>query len=386
MIVDDEEDVRAILRASLSEHFEVVEAQDGLDALEKLERYEPDFICLDVMMPMMDGFDCCAAIRKSARFSDIPVMFLTALGNKEHIMKGYGSGANLYLTKPFDPDRLIRNIEVHFTSTKSSPKVKRLTLDQIRALEDGTVEPEAPGAPVDPEVFEALKPPAAAPASPKPARVPPKPALLPRLMVVDDEVDVTTMVTHALGLQAEVVSAQDGISAIEKLVRYQPDLMMIDIMIPRMSGFQLCQSLRANRAFKNLPILVCSARCSERDKQFALRVGANDFLAKPFTPTELAAKFSSLISAPGFKVRPKAVSLDDIKRTEATDEEEDVFQETTSKEEAEGIDRRTFGGRAKNTQEIVGDFLINQKKKEVQGQQAPEEDKGKRRLFRFGKK
>ncbi|MBM3333508.1 response regulator, partial [Candidatus Sumerlaeota bacterium] len=68
MVVDDEADVRAVLRLALAPKFEVVEAHDGLDALEKLERSEPDFMVLDVMMPLMDGFQVCRVVRKNPRF------------------------------------------------------------------------------------------------------------------------------------------------------------------------------------------------------------------------------------------------------------------------------------------------------------------------------
>lgn len=117
LLVDDEPDVRLIVRTTLQDKYEIVEAHDGLDALEKVERYEPDFIIMDVMMPLMDGFEACLAIRRTPAFKDIPVMFLSALGKKDDIKKGYSSGANLYLTKPFDPPRLLKNVDVFFETT-----------------------------------------------------------------------------------------------------------------------------------------------------------------------------------------------------------------------------------------------------------------------------
>src|SRR5688500_2439626 len=109
LIVDDEPDIRTIIRGALTSKYEIVEAQDGLEALQKLELVEPDFIILDVMMPMMDGYQTCEAIRKHARFKGLSVLFLSALNANEDIKKGYTAGANLYLTKPFDPARLLRN-------------------------------------------------------------------------------------------------------------------------------------------------------------------------------------------------------------------------------------------------------------------------------------
>src|SRR5438046_8418180 len=102
LIVDDEDDIRTIVRASLASKYEIIEARDGLDALEKIELGEPDFVVLDVMMPLMDGFQTCEAIRRHPRYKHLSVLFLSALNSKEDMKKGYGAGANLYLTKPFD--------------------------------------------------------------------------------------------------------------------------------------------------------------------------------------------------------------------------------------------------------------------------------------------
>ena len=101
LVVDDEQDIRSIIRSALAARYEVVEAQDGLDALAKLELVEPDFIILDVMMPLMDGVETCRAIRRHPRYQSISVLFLSAMNTKDDLKKGYGAGANLYLTKPF---------------------------------------------------------------------------------------------------------------------------------------------------------------------------------------------------------------------------------------------------------------------------------------------
>lgn len=376
LIVDDEEDVRSILRATLSDTFEVVEAHDGLDALEKLDRYEPDFVILDVMMPMMDGFDACAAIRRHPRYSELPVLFLTALSGKEQIKKGYETGANLYLTKPFDPARLLKNIEVHFDTAKASARKKRYTLEQIRRFEESGAPPVAPGSgEFDVRALKTERAPASAPAAPEPA---PRENLVPRIMVVDDDPDISTIVDGSLGDSYEVVHASDGMQAIERLVRFQPDIMILDIMLPKLSGFQLCQSLRGNRAFATLPILICSAKCADRDVQFARRVGANDFLAKPFSATELVRRIQRLTEAPDFRVRPKSMSILEIRGQERPDRDGDVF------EDADDIEKR----RSRVVQKQMQHLLKDQRRQEVQEAQKKkeEDDKKGRSIFRFGRK
>lgn len=334
LVVDDEEDIRLILKSALSEEFEVVEAANGLDAIEKLDRVEPDFVCMDVMMPLMNGFDACEAIRRHPKYNDVPVMFLTALAGKEDIKKGYGKGANLYLTKPFEPERLVKNIKVHFGASASKTRPKRYTLEELDRMEKAGAEPIAPGA----QDFVVPEPPSArssrssssTPAAPifgSRDEVSPLPAgVLPRVMIVDDDEDIIHMMEATLRARAEIVWATDGMQAIERLVRWQPDIMIIDIMLPKMSGFQLCQTLRANPAFKRLPIVVCSAKCREKDIEFARRSGANEFLGKPFGPDRLVEIVDGFARAADFRVRwPKTLDHATILKT-IKPEKSDVFE------------------------------------------------------------
>lgn len=379
LIVDDEPDVRLILKTTLMEKYEVVEAHDGLDALEKVERYEPDFVLMDVMMPLMNGFEACEAIRKMPRYRELPVMFLTALGSKEDHMKGFKSGANRYLTKPFDPNRLIKNVEQLFDELDLEPRKRRYTIKEIHRFEDQEMEPTAPGSPTykistmetlrdpkaigDQETREIKKEPA--------PEVPAAQDIAPRVMIVDDDENTVELIRVSLEGVCEVVSAKDGMTAIEKLVKYQPDILLLDIMLPKMNGFQLCQSLRSNRAFSKIPILVCSAKSADRDINMAKRLGANDFLAKPFSPSVLLGKVSDLQAAPGFRLRPKTYTIEQI------DEMEGRRKEKTDVFEAEEPRHRDGSVSAQN----LKSFLSKESSKSGLGK---EEEKKKRRLFGFG--
>ena len=135
MIVDDETDILELLRKVLSSKYEVVEAYNGLDALEKIDRYEPDFIILDVMMPLMDGFQTCAALRKNPVYRKTPIYFLTSSSRKEDIKKGYELGCDLYLQKPFEPMRLLKNIDFYLDRNPLSPGKKKYTLRQLKDME-----------------------------------------------------------------------------------------------------------------------------------------------------------------------------------------------------------------------------------------------------------
>ncbi|MBE2220848.1 MAG: response regulator [Anaerolineae bacterium] len=112
LIVDDEPMARTLLRLMLVRAgFNVSEAEDGFDALEKVQASQPDIILLDVMMPGMDGFSVCEELRQRKETSQLPVIMLSAKTDLDSINKGLRVGATKYLTKPISPDDLTRHVK-----------------------------------------------------------------------------------------------------------------------------------------------------------------------------------------------------------------------------------------------------------------------------------
>lgn len=335
LVVDDDEDLRRVIKLTLSNRYEVVEACDGLDALSKIETYEPDFAIIDIMMPLMDGFQLCEAIRRHKSFKVMQVMFLSGHATKENIKKGYAAGANLFMTKPVDPERLLRNVD--FTIQHELPPLrnKKFTIDQICRMEA-----EKGGAPAhNPAADETMPPrrpqPAPRPAAQRPAPQPaPDPdAPKPRLLIVDDDEEMLRMLNLALRDSYEVTTAADGMEAVQRIVDYEPDLMLLDIMLPKMNGYQLLQSIRRNVSYKNLPVVVISAKSSQRDQDYAIRLGANQFLAKPYRIDQLLKVIESFTGKPGFQIQPKRLSIREITDMLAAGEQ-------TRKDKEEAQERR----------------------------------------------
>ncbi len=107
LVVDDEKFVRELIRIKLSYMgADIIEAQNGVEALEKGRGETPDLILLDVMMPKMNGFEACEKLKADPETSAIPVILLTARGEKENREKGLAAGATEYLFKPFSPKKL----------------------------------------------------------------------------------------------------------------------------------------------------------------------------------------------------------------------------------------------------------------------------------------
>ena len=118
LIVDDDPLILNIVHTVLDlEDFSVSTAEDGETALAAIEREPPDVMVLDVMMPGMDGFEVCAAIRASEAHSTLPIVLLTARDTPEDRQAGMDAGADAYLSKPFSPLELIEVIETLLSGT-----------------------------------------------------------------------------------------------------------------------------------------------------------------------------------------------------------------------------------------------------------------------------
>ncbi len=111
LVVDDSEVIRTLICVNLEmEGFEVVQAVDGQDALEKVRQAAPDVMTIDVKMPRLDGFDTVARLRADPRTSALKVAMVTACAQEGDIRRGREVGVDAYVTKPFDPAVLVRTV------------------------------------------------------------------------------------------------------------------------------------------------------------------------------------------------------------------------------------------------------------------------------------
>jgi twitching motility two-component system response regulator PilG len=111
LVAEDSSDTRKLIVKILSRKgYAVAEAKDGLEALSQLNNERPDLVLLDIVMPRMDGYKVLSIMKDSATFKDIPVIIVTGKDKVFDKIKGKMSGASVYLTKPFDPDKLIDTI------------------------------------------------------------------------------------------------------------------------------------------------------------------------------------------------------------------------------------------------------------------------------------
>jgi two-component system, OmpR family, alkaline phosphatase synthesis response regulator PhoP len=112
LAVDDEPNIVRLIQVNLERHgYQVETANNGAQALAKIRENRPDLLVSDVMMPEMDGFELLSTIRRDPSLSDLPVIMLTAKAQDANVMEGYSRGADMYLTKPFNPAELLQFVK-----------------------------------------------------------------------------------------------------------------------------------------------------------------------------------------------------------------------------------------------------------------------------------
>jgi two-component system phosphate regulon response regulator PhoB len=118
----------------------------------------------------------------------------------------------------------------------------------------------------------------------------------PRILVVDDEADLVELLSYNLRQAGyEAFAAYNGLEALQAATRHRPNLIVLDIMMPEMSGVEVARRLRADPKFARTPIIMLTARASEHDQVVGLSVGADDYVTKPFSPKVLLARIEAVL-------------------------------------------------------------------------------------------
>ncbi len=257
LVVDDVAANRKLLEAKLShEYFQVATACNGEEAVSMTASFQPDIILLDVMMPVMDGFEACRILKGSRATEHIPVVMVTALSDREHRLAGLEAGADDFLTKPVDDFCLMSRV-------RALTKYK-LIVDELRTREANA---ERLGV-LDVGMDAGNGGPA-------------------RILIVDDNPRHARRLALALQddhipLTMEEAAAEGGPTGL--------DLVITSLGATSFDPLKLCAHFRSSKATRDLPIL-CIADMDEEDKAIrALELGAGDIIMRPIDTEELAAR------------------------------------------------------------------------------------------------
>jgi len=302
LCIDDEPDILEILSVALGMKHEVVTAGDGLEAIGMLDFCDADFILCDVRMPHMDGFQTVEAIRRHPDYVTTPVFYLTAETSAEMARRGFASGANLYLTKPFDPMRVLSNIDYFLAESGQQQREKRMSPEEV--------------------IRKAQEPPAprAAPVASRPAKTAQAPAAKPevietgRARVIVVCADEGQMSRACRGLEAgyECLPCADPLASLQQMFRYEPDILIINPAIPKLSAVGLAQMIRRNPKLRGLVILLMDDVKKPLDQRVVPSMTNQPVLKAYASPAEVAMAVERVTADPEFRPRPKHASIRDL--------------------------------------------------------------------------
>lgn len=116
------------------------------------------------------------------------------------------------------------------------------------------------------------------------------------VLVVEDSLSQREMITDLLRkIGLKVSTAGDGLEALESIQSHTPDVIVLDIVMPRMNGYELCRKLKADPATQHVPVVLCSSKGEEFDRYWGMKQGADAYIAKPFQPAELVGTVKQLL-------------------------------------------------------------------------------------------
>lgn len=267
LIVDDIPTNVKLLEARLSaEYFDVVTAASGPQAIEVCRTQDIDIILLDVMMPEMDGFECCEVLKADARTSHIPVVMVTALDQPSDRVRGLQAGADDFLTKPVDDVQLLARV-------KSLVRLKVLT-DELRArtstshqlaLEDAA------------QAVSAIR------------------TEQGRILVIDTDQARGERVKSYLDRKHTVTVLTQPADAVFEMSSGEYELAIVSMTLEGFDPLRVCSQMRTIDQTRALPIILIA---DEKDRQQivkALDLGVNDFIMRPLERHELSARVNTQI-------------------------------------------------------------------------------------------
>lgn len=319
LVVEDSQTSRKVISMLLGRKgYTIIEAKSGSEALQRIEELVPDLILLDVMLPDMTGYEVLSRLRQGQGLAEVPVVMLTGKSKPSDRLKGLFHGSNEYLTKPFDPSKLLAVLEKYLAKPITAPiaavPASGKRLEPVAPVIAQPVQRSVAPAPASfvpaPAVTKKSEP--ATPLAAAPARetsikqTATKPVASPALPVVVRETkggksDKTVLVIEDSPTSRKVISmvlakrgytieeASTGGAALRRMEVILPDLILLDAMLPDMTGYDILFRLKNDERLKNVPVVMLTAKNNPVDRQKGMRGGSVAYLTKPFDPEKLLA-------------------------------------------------------------------------------------------------
>jgi len=292
LVVEDNNDNMTLITDVLNSlGYAVIPARDGSEGLAAAQQHQPDLILMDLSLPVMDGWEATRRIKASEQTKTIPVIALTAHAMSGDREKALEAGCDDHDTKPIDLTRLLGKIDTLIS--RSQPNLDPLPATAA-VLPPHSLIPmpsEDPGIPIT----EAS----------------------PTLLVVDDNEMNRDMLSRRLAKQGYKVVVADGGKQACQLIADQPfDLILLDVMMPDISGIEVLQWIRQQQNSADLPVIMVTAKDGSEDVATALELGANDYITKPIDFTVAQARIKAQLARLATSRRQQAAMEAKVKTAE----------------------------------------------------------------------
>jgi DNA-binding response OmpR family regulator len=237
MVIDDDNHIVDVIGLRLRQRgVRVTPARDGVTAMKLMSRDLPDLIVLDIVMQGMSGHEVLMKLKKDPRLATIPVIMLTGQTEQKDVVSAIYSGAIDYIIKPVDMDMLIQRIEKTLYASRHT------------------------------------------------------------VLIADNDHLILQLLENRFRMRGfKVLLADDGKKAWDAAMTKLPDLVVLDRMMPGLDGLHVLKNMRGEKATRGIPVIVLSARKEEHDIETARRMGANDYVIKPFLSDDLIARSINLL-------------------------------------------------------------------------------------------
>lgn len=267
LLVEDSHTSRKVLSMLLSKNgYEVLETASGKEAMEYCKSNSPDLVILDVVLPDTTGHKLLGEFRKIPALKTVPVVVLTATLSSNDKFLGTKYGVKDFVAKPFDPEKLMALVQGYLPiqqkkATGTSPSEKKPVKTTVPDRKEAK-------APVVNKTVDGKK----------------------TVFVVEDSPTSRKVLKMILGRHDfNVVEAGTGKEALSVAESLHPDLVLLDLMLPDTTGYELFPLLKKNDGFKDIPFFILTGKRAPTDKMKGMLLGTNEYVTKPFNPEKLVS-------------------------------------------------------------------------------------------------
>lgn len=261
LIIEDNETAIIQVRKVLEdEGMNVSHVYNGEQGLAYLNTAIPDIIILDLMMPGIDGFEVLKAIRENDSTSNIPVLILTAKSlslQENQRLKNYNK-LHLMQKGDIDANELLGKVKLMLEAKSDEIRIEKKPDKVLASRPDKNIKN--------------------------------------KILLIEDNPDNRITIKAIIGQDYEVVEAIDGETGLELIKKEQPNLVLLDISLPKLDGFGVITQIRNDKNISAIPVIAVTAKAMKEDQDKILQAGCNDYVAKPINSKELHLKIEKYIS------------------------------------------------------------------------------------------